>query len=342
MNKSFVNRLLLGVIIIAIGVLFLLKQTGQIEFDISIGYLFSTYWPVILIFLGLQGLLTASFSGPGAGWWGGMMMLIGFVFLGHNLEWFTWSIGDIISYVWPIAIILIGINMIRRPKKNKFDEPHNEWKSYTGDDGHVPPAPPLHPDPTKPKAGDDEQHDYEEAGSGASHMEDDSSEYANQKNHYENHLHNHQKIYEKHHHKHHNKNHREQYWNHDPNAQTRSGFIGDIHIGHDYWELKPMNISHFIGDTVVDLTKAQIPVGETKLCISSFIGDVKVYVPNDYEVGIQVVSSAFVGDVKILGQHEGGLFKNMNIYSPEFKESSKRIKLMVSTFVGDVRVTKVG
>ena len=29
-----------------------------------------------------------------------------------------------------------------------------------------------------------------------------------------------------------------------------------------------MNISHFIGDTVLDLTKAQIPAGETRLHIS--------------------------------------------------------------------------
>ncbi|MUT64362.1 cell wall-active antibiotics response protein LiaF [Paenibacillus sp. NEAU-GSW1] len=341
MNKFFINRLLFGIFIIGIGILFLLKQTGQIEFDVNIGQLLSTYWPVILIFLGLQGLLTTGFNGPASGWWGAGMMLMGFVFLGHNLDWFTWSIGDIISYIWPIAIILVGINMIRRPKKDSsnYDSPKNEWKSYTGNDGHVPPAPPLHPDPTKPKAEDDVQHAYE---SESSYKEEDSSEYEevpSYKKHYQKHLDHHRK---KHYHKHHHKNHREEYWNHDPNAQTRSGFIGDIHIGHDYWELKPMNIAHFIGDTVVDLTKAQIAVGETKLCISSFIGDVKVYVPNDYEIGIQVVSSAFVGDVKILGQQEGGLFKNMNIYSPDYKEATKRIKLVVSTFIGDVRVTKVG
>ena len=102
---------------------------------------------------------------------------------------------------------------------------------------------------------------------------------------------------------------RVEWWNHDPKAQNRSGFIGDIYIGHDYWELKPMNISHFIGDTVLDLTKAQIPAGETKINISSFIGDVKVFLPNDYEVGIHVVSSAFIGDVAVLDQKEGGIFQ---------------------------------
>src|SRR5690606_16503205 len=108
------------------------------------------------------------------------------------------------------------------------------------------------------------------------------------------------------------------------------------------WELKPMNISHFIGDTVLDLTRAEVSFGETKINISSFIGDVKVYVPNDFDIAVQVVSSAFIGDVKVLGQKEGGLFTNINIQSPRYVEAGKQIKLVVSTFIGDVRVTKVG
>src|SRR5690606_31790335 len=83
---------------------------------------------------------------------------------------------------------------------------------------------------------------------------------------------------------------------HHHSAENRSGFFGDLYLGHDYWELKPMNISHFIGGTIIDLTKAQIPVGETKLNISAFIGDVKVFVPNDMEVDISVISSSFLGD----------------------------------------------
>ena len=87
---------------------------------------------------------------------------------------------------------------------------------------------------------------------------------------------------------------------------------------------------------------AQIPPGETKITISSFIGDVKVYVPNDFELGVKVVSSAFIGDVKVLGQKEGGLFTNVGSQSPRYSESDRRIKLIVSTFIGDTRVTKVG
>ncbi|MCK9911716.1 cell wall-active antibiotics response protein LiaF, partial [Microbacteriaceae bacterium K1510] len=89
-------------------------------------------------------------------------------------------------------------------------------------------------------------------------------------------------------------------------------FIGDIHLGHDYWDLVPLNISHFIGDTVIDLTRANIAPGETRITVSSFIGDVKVFLPTDSDIGIQVVSSAFIGDSKVLGRKEGGMFRHMD------------------------------
>lgn len=366
MNGSFLNRLFSGLVIISIGVFFLLKQLGMIDYDISIGEIISNYWPVVLLWIGLHGLI-AGRQGHGSGWWAGIMILLGFIFLGHNLEWFSWSFSDIVSYAWPIIIILVGINFLRRPRHRHQEPPQydEEWKSYnayTDYKGEVPKAPPLHPDPTK--ISEDEADQASTDGETGAFTDGNAAHHDLRRQNFKHELRQHLNEQKRHIREHkqqvreHIREHKEQareharqqrskhgsfeYWNHDPHAQSRSGFIGDIHIGQDYWELKPLNISHFIGDTIVDLTKAQIPYGETKICISSFIGDVKVYVPNDYEVGVQVVSSAFVGDVKILGQKEGGMFKSINIHSPFYEETDKKIKLVVSTFVGDVRVTKVG
>jgi lia operon protein LiaF len=342
LNGNFANRLFTGLVIIAIGVLFLLRQTGHVTFDF--GDLFSTYWPVILIIVGIRGLLSSRTHGSGSSWWGALVLLIGFIFLGRNLEWFSWSIGDIVPYIWPVVVILVGINLIWKPKSKRNEPPEDDWKSYRPyqDQASVPPAPPLHPDPTQTPLDTHDIHAQEENQAGSGDIPFES--YSTSKKEYKEWKHHH-KSQHKRNAKEWKQNHKEhvEWWNHgDSNVQTRSGFIGDIHIGHDYWDLKPLNISHFIGDTVLDLTKAQVSNGETKIHISSFIGDVKVYVPNDYEVGVQVVSSAFIGDVKILGQKEGGLFTNINIQSPSYKESDKKIKLIVSTFIGDVRVTKVG
>lgn len=348
MNGNFANRFFTGLIIISLGILFLLRQTGHVAFDIR--DMFSMYWPVILIIVGIRGLLAGcSQGGGGRSWWGAIVLLIGCIFLGHNLDFFTWSISDIIPYIWPVIVILIGINLIWRPKTKSQNPPEEDWKSYSPyqNQANVPPAPPLHPDPTKGPAVNLSKEKYamnEQEGMQAGMDQNQTKDKSYYKNEYKEWKHHHKNAYKKNANEW-KQNHKEhvEWWNHgDSGVQTRSGFIGDIHIGHDYWDLKPLNISHFIGDTVLDLTKAQVSAGETKIHVSSFIGDVKVYIPNDYEVGVQVISSAFIGDVKILGQKEGGLFTNINVQSPMYGEADKKIKLIVSTFIGDVRVTKVG
>lgn len=329
MNGNFANRLFTGLIIISIGVFFLLRQTGYVTFDL--GDLISMYWPVILIIFGIKGLLSGCSNGSGNSWWGAIMILVGCIFLGRNLDLFSWSIGDIIPYIWPVVVILVGINLIWKPKSRRQKPSGEDWESYRPfpDQSSVPPAPPLHPDPTKPPT----EAETQQQTNGINFKKD-----------YDKHAHADSPPYKKSAHgwKDQQKEHVEWWHQSSSSTQNRSGFIGDIHIGHDYFDLKPLNVSHFIGDTVLDLTKAQVPFGETRINISSFIGDVKVYVPNDFEVGVQVVSSAFIGDVKILGRKEGGLFTNINIQSPSYQESEKQIKLIVSTFIGDVRVTKVG
>ncbi|MEK3884163.1 cell wall-active antibiotics response protein LiaF [Paenibacillus sp. PL2-23] len=333
MNGNFASRLFTGLVVISLGVAFLLRQLGFLSF--SIGDLISTYWPCILLYFGMTSILAGSSHG-GSGWWGAILILIGAVFLGNNLNLMTWSIGDLIPFLIPIAIICIGLRMLWSPRSKRQSPPSDEWKSYRPyHDGHVvPPAPPLHPDPTQADSREAEASQSYEAGSARQAAGAYSGEHMRNKGY---------SSYGK---KKKNgcqssKEHVE-WWNHDSTVINRSGFIGDIHMGQEYWELKPMNISHFIGDTVLDLTKANIPPGETKITISSFIGDVKVYVPNDYELGVKVVTSAFIGDVKVLGQRDGGLFTNISSHSPGYSESDRRIKLVVSTFIGDTRVTKVG
>lgn len=124
--------------------------------------------------------------------------------------------------------------------------------------------------------------------------------------------------------------------------QNKSGFIGDVYLGQDYWELTPLNISHFIGDTSLDLTKASIPMGETRINISAFIGDVKVFIPNDLDVEISVTTSSFIGDMNVLERREDGIMRSMNYRTPYYQEGDQKINLHVSMFIGDIVVKKMG
>ena len=366
MNSRSFGRVLGGLILLSIGGIFLLRQLGFVSFDLDIGFIAATFWPLILIAIGVHGLTQRG------GWsWGLFLLGLGLYFQARNLGFIDLTLGELFRYGWPAILIYWGLVLMFRTGGKKRSE--NGWHSYPprqdgpfhGGDRPVPPPPPLHPNPLDldyepPKAGGpgpDERsgeggqsgnagghgaggqfgpsgwHDTGDPGAhgpsgwngsggsgrwqgpggcwsghgGGRHADD-----------------------------------RQPGWSGGTNVETRSGFIGDIHIGGDYWELRPMNISMFIGDTVIDLTKAQIPPGETRLNISSFIGDVKVFIPNDRDLGISVSSSSFIGDTKVIDRHEGGFFKNVKFETPYYHEADRKVRLNVSSFIGDVRIVKVG
>ncbi|GIO42622.1 cell wall-active antibiotics response protein LiaF [Paenibacillus apis] len=323
MRNGLWGRLIGGLVLISIGTLFLLNQLGIAT--ISIGELFSTYWPVFLILAGLSQL--------GSGNWRGssfigsaVLMLIGGYFLARNLGMIDLSPGDFFRFFFPLLLIIGGLNVLLKPRSRK--------KCGTGpEDYDIPPAPSQPPVPPIPDQyipemkssldsmfdGLEKQHGGKDKGWKDMHNQDFG-----------------------------NHTHHQNYFNDGTESSgkretfNKAGFIGDVHLGEDYFELRPTNISHFIGDTVIDLTKAQIPYGETKINVSAFIGDVKIFVPEDIDLGISAVSNAFIGDLKILKQKQGGFMSNVQAQSPSYHEASKRVKLIVSVFIGDVKVNTVG
>src|SRR5690606_26696465 len=140
----------------------------------------------------------------------------------------------------------------------------------------------------------------------------------------------------------HTANYNYNYGKKDRGSIERSVFIGDMHYGKQHWELKPMNLSAFIGDMKIDLSKAHIPYGETRIQISAFIGDVKVYVPNDVTLGVSIQMNAFIGDTKLIDQKESGILRSSEMSTPQYHECERRILITVSTFIGDAKVKKVG
>lgn len=125
-------------------------------------------------------------------------------------------------------------------------------------------------------------------------------------------------------------------------STNRSAFIGDVHMGREHFQLKNTNVSQFIGDTVLDLTNAQIAYGETRINISAFIGDIKVYIPNDMDLGISVNSSSFIGDMEVLDQSRSGFMSSVQCKTPYYKEAGKKVRINVSAFIGDIKVKTVG
>jgi len=124
------GRFMGGVIILAVGVLLLLRQTGAI---ILPAWVFT--WPVLLIVIGLYVGARRNFRLTG---WP-IMILIGGVFLAQEF-YPDWNIHQ---YIWPIIVIGVGAMMIIPRRRRRWGHwgnwDHERWNrmghhgyGYTG------------------------------------------------------------------------------------------------------------------------------------------------------------------------------------------------------------------
>lgn len=106
------NRKIIGVIIILIGIVLFLNSNDILDLDI--GNFIFTYWPIVLIGSGLFSLITNKSSKVG----GAIVLIIGILFQLRNLDLF-----DVFNYLefWPIIIIVVGISLIF-PSKDKWNK----------------------------------------------------------------------------------------------------------------------------------------------------------------------------------------------------------------------------
>lgn len=120
------NKIILALLLIGIGVVFLLSNFGVL--DIDIGDLFTTYWPVILIWMGVSTMFAGfrySRRGWGASTWnvivGLILLLLGWNFLADNLGWTAVSFGLLWNIFWPLLLIYFGIKLLFRKKSFRID-----------------------------------------------------------------------------------------------------------------------------------------------------------------------------------------------------------------------------
>lgn len=99
------RRTIYGVLILAVGVLALAGSLGYIEIN---GGLWFTFWPVILLAIGLVNLLDE----PKNYFFSGVMLLLGGVFLARNLGVELFRGLDFWGIFWPLVIIAVGLQLM--------------------------------------------------------------------------------------------------------------------------------------------------------------------------------------------------------------------------------------
>lgn len=110
MNKKHSGTMIVGLVLILIGILYLLDNLGifEIYFDIfDIGFLFSRFWPLFIIVLGLifhYAFFTAKSSDAGLLVPGGILLTIGAT-CQLSMLFGLWS------YLWPGFILAVAVGL---------------------------------------------------------------------------------------------------------------------------------------------------------------------------------------------------------------------------------------
>ena len=358
MNPHMFQRIIWGLVLVTAGVFFLLDQAGLITIDLA--YMFTTYWPVILIFYGLMGFLWQRKYHWGGSIWSLILCAVGTIFLLRNLNLTTLSLGEMFQYLWPVALILFGITVIFKPgrrespdwqtfkdakhqarearraaRREQHEKYRNQWDNHNWSGMATTESTSEKKSEVKRELSEEEKAvlkdihgefgvnkhhtDWEENGTTA---KPESPRRAPDQHHpkYDDFVRNFD----------------------SGDVLHRHGFIGDVHLGQEPWELKPLQISHFIGDSVIDLTRAAIPLGETPINVTAFIGDVKLFIPNDLDVEVRVMASSFIGDMKVLDRRESGFLRSVRTQTSHYEEAERKLIVTTSMFIGDITIKRIG
>ena len=101
-HDFFNMRLIIGLVIIAVGIIALLMNLG---YDVNIGLW--DYWPLILVLIGLSRI----FQPPEFRnlWFGLIFTVVGILLLLNNFDLIRFGFQEL----WPVIIILVGLGILR-------------------------------------------------------------------------------------------------------------------------------------------------------------------------------------------------------------------------------------
>ena len=107
------------------------------------------------------------------------------------------------------------------------------------------------------------------------------------------------------------------------------GFVGDanlVFIGEiersGHWPVKGESFLSFVGDIDLDLTQAELPVGETNFSFTGFVTDATLLVPS--EIGVQVSAAGFISEIKPAGYKKESFIAPLNWQSENYASAERK------------------
>ncbi|MHC5268048.1 cell wall-active antibiotics response protein LiaF [Enterococcus sp. LJL98] len=128
-------------------------------------------------------------------------------------------------------------------------------------------------------------------------------------------------------------------------ANPKSGRVrkqqlfGNERLGSQIYEWDDLNLMIASGDTIIDLGNTILPKKENFIVIRKGFGRTRILVPSG--VGIHLDCSVFAGTVIFDEDRMELRNEQLTLYSTDYDESSRRVKIISNTLIGDVEVIQI-
>ena len=119
-------------------------------------------------------------------------------------------------------------------------------------------------------------------------------------------------------------------------VRRKQQWIGNKRIGNDIFEWDDINISIFMGDTIIDLGNTLLPDEQNVILIRKGLGHTKIIIP--IGVGVSVQHSVLKGNLTFNKEVYHLSNETITIVDKDYYSASRKIKVVCSTLIGDVEV----
>ncbi|MCK9221026.1 MAG: LiaF-related protein [Limnochordia bacterium] len=106
------SEMALGLAVIGLGIVLLLSNFDLLS--VGPGYVFNTYWPVLLMVWGFVAIIEVLMHRRQGIFFPLLVFAVGGLILGNKLQWWNVGFNRFWDLFWPVVIILIGWSFLRQ------------------------------------------------------------------------------------------------------------------------------------------------------------------------------------------------------------------------------------
>lgn len=122
-------------------------------------------------------------------------------------------------------------------------------------------------------------------------------------------------------------------------TQSKQQWFGNERIGNDVFEWDDINLVVVSGDTLIDLGNTILPKRDNVVTVRKGFGRTRILVPSG--IGVMLDHTSLAGNVRFLGEPFQLKNQSLKIYSDDYDETPRRVKILTNSLLGDVEVIRV-